>query len=153
MAIMLVLLIIIMDQLTKQWIASQFVFRQSEAITSFFNLGYYQNKGAAFSFLANAGGWQRWFFVVLTSSIIMGILIWIKTQDHIESLLYFGLLCVLGGAIGNLIDRVLLGYVIDFLDFHYKDYHYPAFNIADSSIFIGAVCLFLTSFSSDSNHE
>lgn len=100
------------------------------------------NAGAAFSFLANAGGWQRWFFTGVGIAAAIFI-IWMLKSHPGQKLFSFALACILGGAIGNVIDRTLYGYVVDFLDFHYAGWHFPAFNIADSTISIGAVCLIL----------
>ncbi len=146
-ACLLVLFILIIDQLSKQLITAYFQDNHAEIIlTPFFNLILAYNKGAAFSFLANENGWQRWFFIVLTCIIVVGIIIWIWFQNKLHYLVHLGLLLILGGAIGNLIDRVLFGYVIDFIDFHYQNYHWPTFNIADTCISIGAFCLILDSF-------
>ena len=100
------------------------------------------NEGAAFSFLANAGGWQRWLFTSL--GVIAAIaIVWMLKQHAQQKLFGFALACVLGGAVGNVIDRVMYGYVVDFLDFYYAGIHFPAFNLADSAITLGAACLIL----------
>ena len=104
------------------------------------------NAGAAFSFLSNESGWQRWFFSVIALAVSIGITLWIKKLNSSQTLLALGLSLVLGGAIGNLWDRVTLGYVVDFIDVYYQQSHWPAFNIADSAICVGAVLLVLDSF-------
>jgi signal peptidase II len=104
-----------------------------------FSITYAHNYGAAFSFLSDAGGWQRWFFAILAATISIGIIIWIKRLKPKETLSAISLSLILGGAIGNLIDRVMYGYVIDFLDVYYQSYHWPVFNIADSAITVGVV--------------
>jgi signal peptidase II len=98
--------------------------------------------GAAFSFLASASGWQRWFFTGIGVAAAVFI-IWMLRSHAGQKLFSFAMACILGGAIGNVVDRVLHGYVVDFLDFHYRNWHFPAFNIADSAITIGAICLIL----------
>jgi signal peptidase II len=100
------------------------------------------NEGAAFSFLADAGGWQRWFFTGL-GVVASAAMVWMLKQHSAQKLFGFAVACVLGGAIGNVIDRVLYGYVVDFLDFHYAGIHFPAFNVADSAITLGAAFLIL----------
>ena len=100
------------------------------------------NEGAAFSFLANAGGWQRWLFTGFGAIAAIAI-VWMLKQHAQQKLFGFALACVLGGAVGNVIDRVMYGYVVDFLDFHYAGMHFPAFNLADSAITLGAACLIL----------
>jgi len=104
------------------------------------------NEGAAFSFLADAGGWQRWFFSVLAFVISIVLIVWIKRLKTEEKMLAVSLSLILGGAVGNLIDRVRFGYVVDFIDVYYDAMHWPAFNIADSAITIGAVWMIITSF-------
>ena len=101
------------------------------------------NYGAAFSFLSDAGGWQRWFFTVLASAVSLALLVWLLRLPREEWLTGLGLSLILGGAIGNLIDRIQLGYVVDFVDVHYKGWHYPAFNVADSAITCGVILLLL----------
>ena len=138
----LALLILIADQFTKVLILGYYRLGDATYITSFFNIVRVHNTGAAFSFLANAGGWQRWLFTGI--GIIAAIfIIWMLKSHPGQKLFSFALACILGGAIGNVIDRTLYGYVVDFLDFHYAGWHFPAFNIADSTISIGAVCLIL----------
>jgi len=138
----LALLILIADQFTKVLILGYYRLGDATYVTSFFNLVRVHNAGAAFSFLANAGGWQRWFFTGIGIAAAIFI-VWMLKSHHGQKLFSFALACILGGAIGNVIDRTLYGYVVDFLDFHYAGWHFPTFNIADSTITIGAVCLIL----------
>jgi signal peptidase II len=138
----LALLILIADQFTKVLILGYYRLGDATYVTSFFNVVRVHNAGAAFSFLANAGGWQRYFFTGIGIAAAIFI-IWMLKSHNGQKLFAFSLACILGGAIGNVIDRTLYGYVVDFLDFHYAGWHFPAFNIADSAISIGAVCLIL----------
>lgn len=138
-------LIIILDQASKLWISSHFSYGESMRVTGFFNLVLAHNMGAAFSFLNDAGGWQRWMF----SAIAIVAAIWIVRllRQHVQQTIFcLALTLVLGGALGNLIDRVAYGYVVDFLDFYWGLNHFPAFNVADSAISVGAVLLLLDSF-------
>ena len=136
----LALLILIADQFTKVLILGYYRLGDATYITSFFNIVRAHNAGAAFSFLANAGGWQRWLFTGVGIAAAIFI-IWMLKSHPGQKLFSVALAGILGGAIGNVIDRTLYGYVVDFLDFHYAGWHFPAFNIADSAISIGAVCL------------
>ncbi len=138
----LALLVLVIDQLTKWLIVGQFVLGDSRPVTSFFNLVRAHNSGAAFSFLAQAGGWQRWFFtgIGLAASALM---VWMLRAHPGQKLFGFAIACILGGAIGNVIDRLVHGYVVDFLDVHWAGWHFPAFNAADSAITLGAACLLL----------
>jgi signal peptidase II len=111
-------------------------------VSSFFNLVRVHNSGAAFSFLADASGWQRWFFTGL-GLVAAVVIVWMLKNHAGQRLFGFALACILGGAVGNVIDRVLYGYVVDFLDFHWAGMHFPAFNVADSAISVGAACLIL----------
>jgi signal peptidase II len=140
--LILAVIIILADQFTKTLIIGYYKLGDSTPVTSFFNIVRAHNTGAAFSFLANAGGWQRWFFTGIGAVATLFIL-WMLRSHHAQKLFAFALACILGGAIGNVIDRLLHGYVVDFLDFYVKGWHWPAFNIADSAIFIGAGCLIL----------
>lgn len=134
--------LILVDQLTKLAILDRFQLGDSLPVTSFFNLVLVYNPGAAFSFLADAGGWQKWFFVVLALAI-SGWIIHMLLAHPEQKGQNFALTLILGGAIGNVIDRVMYGAVVDFLDFHVAGWHWPAFNVADSGITIGAVLLVL----------
>jgi signal peptidase II len=136
----LALIILLADQFTKTLVVGYYQLGDSTRLTSFFNLVRVHNPGAAFSFLAGAGGWQRWFFTVIGIAAAL-IITWFLRQHAGQKLFAFALACILGGAIGNVVDRVLYGYVVDFLDFHYAGWHFPAFNVADSAISIGVACL------------
>lgn len=136
------LVILIADQFTKVLILGYYRLGDSTTITSFFNVVRVHNTGAAFSFLADASGWQRWFFTAV-GVLAAGVIIWMLKAHPGQKLFSFAMACILGGAVGNVIDRVMYGYVVDFLDFHVKGWHFPAFNVADSAISIGAACLIL----------
>ncbi len=136
------LIVILLDQITKTLILGDFRYGDSRAITSFFNLVRVHNTGAAFSFLAGAAGWQRWFFTGLGVVVSLFIVWMLRTQGH-QRLFAASLSLILGGALGNVIDRLLHGYVVDFLDFHWAGWHFPAFNVADSAITVGATLLIL----------
>ena len=138
----LALIILLADQFTKVLIVGNYALGDSTYVTNFFNVVRAHNTGAAFSFLAGAGGWQRWFFTAI--GVVAAIfMVWMLKSHSGQKLFSFAISLILGGAIGNVIDRLLYGYVVDFLDFHWKTMHFPAFNIADSAISIGAVCLIL----------
>lgn len=132
--------IIVADFLTKAWVLAAFHLHERVAVTSFFNLVLVFNAGAAFSFLADAGGWQKWFFVILALAISVWLVAMIRQHAN-ERLLPFALTLVLGGALGNVIDRLRFGAVVDFLDFHVAGWHWPAFNVADSAIVVGVILL------------
>ena len=138
----LALIICIADQFTKTLILGYYKLGDSTQVLSFFNIVRVHNTGAAFSFLANAGGWQRWFFTGV-GVVATVFIVWMLRSHAGQKLFAFALACILGGAVGNVIDRLLHGYVVDFLDFHWGGFHFPAFNIADSGITIGAACLIL----------
>ncbi len=138
----LALVLVLADQITKVLIAGLYELGEGTPITSFFNIVRVHNTGAAFSFLADAGGWQRWLFTGLSAGASIFI-IYLLYSHAGQRLFCFALTCVLGGAVGNLIDRVVYGYVIDFLDFYAAGWHFPAFNVADSAITLGAFCLIL----------
>jgi len=132
--------VIVLDHLTKWWVSASLEFQQFVPVLPFFSLVRVHNTGAAFSILADAGGWQRWFFIavgVIATVIIVRLL---KRHAH-ERRMALALALVLGGALGNVIDRVVLGYVVDFLYFHYRSFAWPAFNVADSAISVGAALL------------
>ena len=136
------LLVVLADQFTKVLIVDDYALGDGFAVSSFFNIVRVHNHGAAFSFLASAGGWQRWFFTGL-GVVATGMMVWMLKKHPHQKLFGFAIACVLGGAVGNVIDRVLYGYVVDFLDFHHAGIHFPAFNLADSAITLGAACLVL----------
>ncbi len=134
--------IFVADQWTKQWILDHYQHGDATVVTSFFNIVRAHNPGAAFSFLAGASGWQRWFFTAIGVGAAVFI-VWLLRAHAGQRLFSFALTLILGGAIGNVVDRLQHGYVVDFLDFHWAGWHFPAFNIADSGITVGAVLLIL----------
>jgi len=136
------LLVLVLDQFTKVLVLGAFQLGDSTPITSFFNLVRVHNHGAAFSFLAGAGGWQRWFFTGIGLFATVFI-VWLLRSNGGQRLFAFALANILGGAVGNVIDRLQHGYVVDFLDFYVGRWHFPAFNVADSAITLGAICLIL----------
>jgi signal peptidase II len=138
----LALVIVIIDQYTKTLILGYYKYGDATYVTSFFNVVRAHNTGAAFSFLADADGWQRWFFMAIGVAAAVFI-IWMLKSHAGQKLFSFSMAAILGGAIGNVIDRIMHGYVVDFLDFHLAGRHFPAFNVADSAITIGAICLIL----------
>lgn len=138
-----------LDQITKWLILATFALGDSVVVTSFFNVVRVHNEGAAFSFLAGASGWQRWFFTAIGIAASVFI-VWMLRSHPGQKLFAFALACILGGAIGNVIDRLVHGYVVDWLDFHWSFLaglfpggHFPSFNLADTFISIGAACLIL----------
>jgi len=145
----LALLVIVVDQITKSLIVGSFTLHESVAVTPFFNIVRAHNTGAAFSFLAGAAGWQRWFFIGLGIAASVFI-VWLLRKHPDQTLFCFAVSLILGGALGNVVDRLLHGHVVDFLDFHFQFLsplfpggHFPSFNVADSAITVGAVCLIL----------
>lgn len=134
------LVVIVLDQLTKLWIVGAFQYGDGLPLTGFFNLVHARNSGAAFSFLAGAGGWQRFFFIGIALAASL-LIVHLLRKHAAERRFCFALSLILGGALGNLIDRVRFGYVTDFLDFYFAGYHFPAFNVADSAITLGAALL------------
>jgi len=141
------LLVVILDQVTKVWISANLALYQSIVVLPFFNLTLLHNEGAAWSFLATAGGWQRWFLSGLAIVISGVLMIWLSRLKRQQRWLACALALILGGALGNVIDRVIYGYVVDFIDVYYnKAWHWPAFNIADSAISVGAVMLLIDAF-------
>ena len=141
----LAVLVILLDQLTKLLIVGQYPLGWSQPVTHFFNLVRVHNTGAAFSFLASASGWQRWFFTGL-GGVAAVLIVWMLRSHPGQKLFGFALSLILGGAIGNVIDRLMYGHVVDFLDVHWAGWHFPAFNLADSAITVGAGCLLLDEF-------
>ncbi len=135
-------LIVVADQFSKVLILGSFQYGESLPITSFFNLVRVHNLGAAFSFLADAGGWQRWFFTGL-GTVAALVMVWMLRAHAGQRLFCSAISFILGGAVGNVIDRLLHGYVVDFLDFYWDRWHFPAFNLADSAITLGAILLIL----------
>ena len=137
-------LVVVADQLSKAYISKHFLEFEFVRILPVLDITCMHNVGAAFSFLASASGWQRWVFIGLACVVSIGIIIWLlKLPRGSHALLTSGLALVLGGALGNVIDRIRLGYVIDFIHFHWDRAYFPAFNVADSAITVGAACLLL----------
>jgi signal peptidase II len=129
-----------LDQLTKLAVVNTMTLGQSIALTDFLNLVYVLNSGAAFSFLADAGGWQKWFFTGLALLVVL-LLGWMITRAPRQKIFATGASLIIGGAIGNVIDRLTIGAVVDFIDFYWRSWHWPAFNLADSAICLGAFLL------------
>ena len=136
----LAIAVVLLDQLSKLWISAHLTYAEPLTLTPFFNFTLLHNHGAAFSFLAEQGGWQRWFFALLAVLMSVTLIIWLARTavNNVES---FALAFILGGALGNLYDRVHLGYVVDFIVVHYQENFWPAFNLADSAITLGAFML------------
>ncbi|MFQ3197103.1 MAG: signal peptidase II [Paraglaciecola sp.] len=138
----------VLDQLSKHWIVANLEPYQAIQYTTFFNLTHVYNYGAAFSFLSDAGGWQRWFFTIIALGVSGLLLWWLKESSRKQVLLPVAFSLILGGALGNVYDRMIHGYVIDFLVFYYQDWVWPAFNVADSAICLGAMLLIVDMFTS-----
>ena len=138
-------LIVIVDLATKYLATANLEYAMPVAIFPSFNLTLLHNTGAAFSFLATESGWQRWFFAVLASVVSIALVRWLATLRD-DPWMGVAIALILGGALGNLYDRITLGYVVDFLHFYWRDYHFPAFNIADSAITIGAGLMVIDAF-------
>lgn len=141
--------VLVLDQLSKLAILDAFRLYESVEVMPFFNLTYVQNKGAAFSFLASAGGWQRYFFAAIAAFAVGLLSYWLYQTPKSKRLLPIGYAMILGGALGNLYDRIAYGYVVDFLDFYVGIAHYPAFNIADAGIVCGAIIVMYDAFTGD----
>ena len=137
--------IVALDLYTKHLVQQAFTYGEHLRVTSFFDLVRYHNTGAAFSFLADAGGWQKWFFTTM-ATIASIVIVYLLKKHPSNKLFCWGLALVLGGALGNLYDRITLGYVVDFLYFYYQQFAWPAFNVADSAICVGVGLLLLDSF-------
>ncbi len=146
------LLIVVLDQLSKYLVTQSFQLHESVTLVEGLSLTLVHNTGAAFSFLKDAGGWQRWFFIVLTLVVGTILVVWLSRVEASRQWLAAALALVLGGAAGNLIDRVMHGYVIDFIDVYYRQWHWPAFNVADSAITVGAVILVIDAIWLDRAH-
>ncbi len=138
-------LVLVLDQFTKVLVIGSFQYGDSLPMTSFFNLVRVHNLGAAFSFLSDAGGWQRWFFTGL-GVVAALVMVWMLRSHAGQRLFSAAISFILGGAVGNVIDRLLHGYVVDFLDFYWGRWHFPAFNVADCAITLGAGLLILDEF-------
>lgn len=143
--IWLAVVVIFLDQLTKYIASTSLVMHQPVAVMPMFNWNLMHNPGAAFSFLADQGGWQRWFFAAIAAVVSIVIVLWIKRLEQHEKWQAIALALILGGAIGNVIDRIWLGYVVDFIQVYYQQWYWPAFNIADSAISIGVAMIIIDS--------
>ena len=141
----LALVVFIADQITKALILGYYRLGDTTHVTSFFNVVRAHNTGAAFSFLAGASGWQRWFFTAVGIAAACFI-VWLLRSHAGQRLFSFALACILGGAVGNVVDRLMHGYVVDFVQVHWHGWYFPAFNVADSAITVGAACLILDEF-------
>jgi signal peptidase II len=135
-------IVLLADQFTKVLITGYYQLYDSTAVTTFFNVVRVHNTGAAFSFLRDSAGWQRWLFTGI-GLVAAVFILWMLKKHPGQKMFSFALACILGGAVGNVVDRLVYGYVVDFLDFHWQAMHFPAFNIADSAITVGAACLIL----------
>ena len=142
--LILSLVVIVLDQLSKYWVVTHLVYGQPWVVLPIFNLTLTSNPGAAFNFLSSADGWQRWLFTAIALVVAIYILYWLLYSGKKDYLLKTGLSLVLGGALGNLIDRLHYGFVIDFIQVHYQPWYFPDFNVADSAITVGAVFIILT---------
>jgi len=151
----LTLLVLVVDQASKVYFESRLsLYQQIVVIPEYFSWTLAYNTGAAFSFLANGGGWQRWLFALIALAVSVVLLVWLKRLKPTDTWLAIALALVLGGALGNLYDRVMLGHVVDFVLLHWRSqYYFPAFNVADSAISIGAVMLALDMFKSDKSAQ
>jgi signal peptidase II len=147
------LLVLVLDQASKLWVVANFDLYESIGILPFINFTYVHNEGAAFSFLSSAGGWQRWLFVVIALVATVVLVIWLRKLEPSDKWMAITISLVLGGAIGNLYDRVSYGYVIDFIDVYYQVHHWPVFNIADSAVFVGVVMMLVDAFKSDKSTD
>ena len=134
-------LVVALDLWSKDIATESLTLYRPVEITSWLNMTLAHNYGAAFSFLSDAGGWQRWFFTVLAVVVTGVLLVWLLRLKPAEKLIAAGLALIIGGAIGNLTDRIRHGYVVDFIDVYYRDWHWPAFNLADSAITCGVIIL------------
>jgi signal peptidase II len=134
-------LVVVVDQVSKQLIEMNFSLHESMQLLPFLNLFLVYNEGAAFSFLSDQGGWQRWFFVALALLVTLVLINWVRRLGREECGIAAALSLIIGGAVGNLIDRILYGHVIDFVDFYYGQWHWPAFNVADAAIVIGVALM------------
>lgn len=142
----LAVIIFILDQSSKWLVGYAFSYGEIMAVMPHFNLTLVYNTGAAFSFLSNESGWQRWLLSGVSAVVSVGLVYWLYHLPKKQVLLPAALSLVLGGAVGNLMDRLLFGYVVDFIDWYYRDYHWPAFNLADAAICLGAILLLIDAF-------
>lgn len=144
----LAVLVIVLDLGTKALATAMLAYGDPVPVVPMFNLTLLHNTGAAFSFLAQAAGWQRWFFVALALVVSCVLVIWLRKLQHHETWTAIAIVLILGGALGNVYDRVVHGYVVDFLHFYWQDWHFPAFNLADTAITVGAAMMIIDTFRS-----
>ncbi|MCB1851182.1 MAG: signal peptidase II [Gammaproteobacteria bacterium] len=135
------LVVVIIDQVSKQFVESSLLVFEQVPVLPFLNLTLAYNEGAAFSFLSDQAGWQRWFFIIVGLVVTLVLVVWMGRLRADQRLTATALSLVAGGALGNIIDRLLLGHVVDFIDLYYQDWHWPAFNVADSAITLGVVLM------------
>ncbi len=144
---MITVVVVILDQITKVWVDSSLSYGEQIPVTSWFNITLAYNTGAAFSFLSDAGGWQRWFFIGISVIISIVLIVWLFRMRRDEKWLGIAVSLILGGAIGNnLIDRVIYGHVVDFIQIYYDTWYFPSFNVADAAISVGTVLLLIITF-------
>ena len=148
----LALIVVILDQLTKRVVTLQLDYGVPIKVLPVLDITLQHNTGAAFSFLHDAGGWQRWLFAGIAALVSVALAVWMHRLRRDQYLLLSGLALILGGAVGNLIDRMRFGYVIDFIAVHWHEHYFPAFNVADSAITIGAGLLLLDMLLNPHNH-
>jgi len=146
---LLALLIVVADQLSKGLASANLDYAAPVPVWFWLNITLHHNQGAAFSFLSGAGGWQRWFFSGLAIAVSAFIAVWLRQAARSQAMLAAGLALVLGGAVGNLADRLRLGYVVDFVSVHYRDWYFPTFNVADAAISVGAALILLDALRGD----
>ncbi len=150
----IVVIIVVLDQITKIWADQALEMYQQIYVTSFFNITKAYNYGAGFSFLDTAGGWQRWFFTTISFVVSVVLCVWLYRMTRAEKWLSLSIALILGGAIGNLIDRFFYGYVVDFIQVHWNESYFPSFNVADAAISCGtALLLVLTFFEKKDDRE
>ena len=139
-------LVVVLDQVTKLWAEAALLGQPPLNLLPHLDLILVYNTGAAFSFLSDAGGWQRWFFVFMAGAVTLVLVFWLRRLRNRELWLAVALSLIIGGAVGNLLDRLLFGHVIDFIDIYYRQWHWPAFNVADSAISVGVVLILIDGF-------
>ncbi|MFC0266520.1 signal peptidase II [Kushneria aurantia] len=144
--LLLSVLVIALDLALKAWASAALIYARPLEVTPFFNLTLLHNTGAAFSFLAEHAGWQRWLFALVAMVAVTALTIWLARLSRYERLMPISIALIIGGALGNLFDRLVHGYVIDYLSFHWQGWYYPAFNLADAAITVGAIGIIIESF-------
>lgn len=140
--------VILLDRISKELASRMLELYRPVPVVPSFNLTLMHNQGAAFSFLSDAGGWQRWFFTIVAVAVSAGLVFWMRRLERSQRWLAIAFALIIGGALGNVWDRVSLGFVVDFIEVYYGAWHWPAFNVADSAISVGAVMVLIDSFKS-----